>query len=159
MIEDIEFGKEIILGIFIGGLFIILNVAFGLVIGIPSLAFSSEAEKYIIRDAIAPVAEELAFRALLPFMLAIIGLPIVLIAIIDITAFSIFHFAAYGSSIVSANALFIGAGVFALVTFLVTYYESDPNEFQVPLAAIIGHAIINIWLGIKQSGLIVVSGI
>ena len=156
MIEDISFGKEISLGVLIGFLFIVLNATLGFVIGIPLLAFSSEAEKYVVTSGIAPLVEEGVFRALLPFVLATIGFPFMLNLAANVIAFPIFHFIAYGASITAASSLFIGAGLFALVAFLATYYDSDVEDFQVPLAAIIGHAIINTWLGIKVAGLIIV---
>ena len=31
----------------------------------------------------------------------------------------------------------------------------SPDDFQVPIAAIIGHIIINTWLGIREAGLII----
>lgn len=158
MIEEIEFGKETALGVFIGLLFIILNVTLGLVIGIPTLAFSSATEKYTIRDGIAPIVEEGAFRALLPFALFTIGVPFFLNLAINVVSFPAFHYFVYGSSIKAASSLFIGAGLFALVAFLVTYYQSDYDDFQIPVAAIIGHAIINTWLGIRASGLVIVGG-
>ena len=125
MIEDISFGREIALGIGIGTLFIILNAAFGLVIGIPILAFSSDAERYIIQGGIAPIVEELVFRAVLPFMLAILGIPLLLNGIVNIASFSLYHYTAYGANFTAASSLFIGAGLFGLVAFLVTYYNSD----------------------------------
>ena len=69
-----------------------------------------------------------------------------------------FHYFVYGGNFTAASSLFIGAGLFALVAFLATYYNSDVDEFQVPLAAIIGHIIINTWLGIKALGLVFVGG-
>lgn len=156
MIENIEFGREIALGIGIGALFIILNAAFGLVIGIPVLAFSSDAEKYIVQDGVAPIVEEAVFRGALPFALAVAGVPMFLNAIINIFGFSVFHYAAYGADIAAASSLFIGAGFFALAAFLATYYDSDYKDFQVPLAAIIGHIVINTWLGIRAAGFVVV---
>lgn len=156
MIEDINFGKEIALGIFIGLLFVVLNSVFGLVIGIPLLSFSSETERYVVQDAVAPLAEELVFRAFLPFALAVIGIPFVVNLFINAIAFLGYHFAAYGSSIAAASSLFIGAGLFAIVAFLATYYQSDVEDFQVPIAAIIGHVIINTWLGIKASAFVVI---
>ena len=159
MIEDIEFGREIALGVFIGALFIILNATLGLVIGIPLLAFSSEGEKYIIQDGVAPVVEEITFRAFLPFALAVVGVPFILNLIINIVSFLGFHYIVYGASFTAASSLFIGAGLFALVAFLATYYQSDADEFQVPLAAIIGHMMINTWLGIKALGLVFVGGL
>lgn len=159
MIEDIDLKKEVLLGVFIGALFIFLNIAFGLVIGIPLLAFSSQTEKYVVQDALAPLVEEGVFRALLPFILTLIGISIIINAVINIILFAAVHYAVYGSSFSSASALFIGAGLFALVAFLATYYQSDPEDFQVPLASIIGHGIINTWLGIKISGLVIVGGL
>ena len=158
MIENIDFKKEFALGTGIGALFIFLNAAFGLVIGIPLLAFSSTGERYLIQDGIAPVVEEGVFRALLPFALAVIGVPFILNLLINIPAFAGFHYFVYGGNFTAASSLFIGAGLFALVAFLATYYNSDVDEFQVPLAAIIGHIIINTWLGIKALGLVFVGG-
>ena len=155
MIENISWGTEIGLGVAIGLLFIVLNSVFGLVIGIPTLAFSSDTEKLVVRNAVAPIAEELGFRAVLPFILIAIGLPIIAVAVIDIVGFSVFHYVAYGANFAAASSLFIGAGLFALIAFLVTYFRSDFDDFQVPIAAIIGHAIINTWLGIREAGLII----
>ena len=155
MIEDINLGSEAALGIGIGLLFIVLNSVFGLVIGIPTLAFSSDTEKYIVRDVVAPIAEELGFRAVLPFILLAIGVPLILVGIINVIGFSLFHYAAYGSNFAAASDLFIGAGLFAIAAFLITYFNSDFGEFQVPIAAIIAHAIINTWLGIREAGLII----
>lgn len=159
MIEDIDLKRETGLGVLIGALFIILNVTLGLVIGIPTLAFTSDTEKYVVRDGIAPVVEEGVFRALLPFVLFILGVPFLLNLLVNMAAFLGFHYFVYGASFAAASSLFIGAGLFALVAFLVTYYQSDYDEFQVPIAAIIGHAIINTWLGIKAAGLIFVGGL
>lgn len=156
MIEDISFGKEIALGLGIGLLFIILNATLGLVIGIPTLALSSETEKMGARYIVAPLGEEIVFRAFLPFMLMTIGFPFIIVLMIDVIAFSVFHFVAYGSSLIAASSLFIGAGLFGLVAFLSTYWDSDIEEFQIPIAAIIGHAIANIWLGLKESGALVI---
>ena len=158
MIENIEIGKEVALGIGIGLLFIILNAAFGLVIGIPTLAFSSDTERYVVQDAVAPIVEEVAFRGVLAFALAVIGIPLFLNAVINIISFSIFHFTAYGANVAAASSLFIGAALFGLAAFLATYYDSDEKDFQVPLAAIIGHIIVNTWLGIKAAGLVFVGG-
>ena len=159
MIENIDFKREFALGIGIGLLFIVLNATLGLVIGIPLLAGASDSEKLIVRNGIAPGVEEGVFRALLPFALATIGLPFILNLLINVPAFAGFHYFVYGESFKAASSLFIGAGLFALVAFLATYYNSDEKDFQVPLAAIIGHAIINTWLGIREAGLIFVGGV
>mgnify|MGYP001559554772 FL=1 len=157
MIEDINLKVEIPLGIFIGLIFIILNATLGIVIGIPLLAFSSETERVAVQSGVAPLGEELGFRAFLPFVLFIIGVPFILNLLINIVSFPLYHYYAYGESFVSASSLFIGAGLFALVAFLATYYNSDYDELQIPIAAIIAHAVINTWLAVKASGLLVVA--
>ena len=156
MIEDISFGREISLGAFAGLLFIVLNAVFGIAIGIPLLAFSSETEKYAVVSGVAPLVEEGIFRSFLPFVLGVIGLPLWLIAIATIAGFTFFHLAAYGGSVAAASSLFIGAALFATAAFFMTYWQSDASDFQVPLAAIIAHALINTWLIVKATGLVVV---
>lgn len=159
MIEDINFKLEIPLGLLIGLGFVVLNAYFGYVIGIPLLAFSSDAERYIVQDAVAPFGEEIVFRSFLPFALAVLGIPLLINGIINVVAFPIFHYVAYGASFAAASSLFIGAGIFALAAFLATYYNSEPDELQIPIAAIIAHVIINTWLGIKELGLVVIGGV
>lgn len=156
MIEDISFGKEISMGVLFGFIFIILNSVFGIAIGIPLLAFSSETEKYVIVSGIAPLVEEIVFRSVLPFILVIIGFPILVIAIGTVISFTFYHFSAYGASISAASSLFLGALIFGIVAFLMTYYDSDVSDFQVPVASIISHSIINTWLVVKQTGFVVV---
>ena len=155
MIEDISFGREILLGVGIGMLFIVLNAKLGLVIGIPTLALSSEAEKAGARYIVAPLGEEMVFRSFLPFALAVIGIPFAFNLIINSVTFLIFHLSAYGGNFGATSSLFIGAGLFAIVAFLATYWQSSEDELQIPIAAIIGHSIINLWLGAIESGLIV----
>lgn len=155
MIEDISWGRELGLGVLVGIVFIILNSAFGFVIGIPQLAFSSEAERFVIVSGVAPLGEELVFRALLPFVLMNIGLGFYAILAINAIVFPLYHYFAYGSSISAASSLFIGAGIFAVMAFLITYYNSNADEFQVPIASIIAHSIINTWLSVRAFGLVV----
>lgn len=154
MIEDINFGREISLGLVFGLGFILLNAFFGFAIGIPQFAFSSDTERWAIISGVAPLVEEGVFRGVLPFALAMIGVPFALNLVVNVISFPLFHYFAYGSSIASASSLFIGAGIFALISFLMTYYQSDADELQVPVTSIIGHMMINTWIGIKAAGLV-----
>lgn len=154
MIEDINFGREISLGLVFGLGFILLNAYFGFVIGIPQFAFSSDTERWSIISGVAPLVEEGVFRAFLPFALASLGVAFIPNLIINVISFPLFHYFAYGASIAAASSLFIGAGLFALVAFMITYYQSDTNEFQVPVASILAHSMINTWIGIKVAGLV-----
>lgn len=156
MIENISFKQEFALGAAIGLLVIILNAALGFVIGIPLFSFSTETERYATQTLAAPIVEELTFRSILPFILITIGLPLIIAGLLTVASFVAFHYYAYGSSFEAASSLFIGAAVFGVTAFLATYYTGDASEFQVPIAAITAHFMINVWLVFKYVGLVVV---
>lgn len=129
----------------------------GLAIGIPLYSFSSQYEKYGIVSVLAPILEELLFGS---FVLLVVyhytkSVPAAWIA--SIVTFTAFHYFAYGASFAAASASFLGAAIYrALGDYVNTKDQKNLNQFTVPIAGIVAHAIINTYLIIKLTGFIVV---
>lgn len=150
--------REVSQGALFGIGFIVLNLLFGLAIGFPLLSYSSNLEKYGTVSIMAPLVEEIFFRVALIWMFAF--LPLIVNLAINTVAFSAFHYYAYGASLASQNASFIGAGIFAIMALYMTIdkikHSDLRNNLTLPIASITAHVIINSYLAIKLLGLVVV---
>lgn len=129
--------RDILLGLLFGVIFIAANIFTGISIGLPSLP-AQLVGKYGIVSVLAPIFEEAGFRGVLLFLTG--GFGTFFIYAINIIAFALFHYAAYGASLAAMSASFIGAGLFAgFAVFTTLRYKSI-------LPAIITHAIFNTFL-------------
>lgn len=148
--------RELKEGLLFGIGFIALNILFGISIGFPLLSFETFFEKYGIVSILAPFAEELLWGSLL-IVLFMVFLPKPLALAANAFTFMAFHFAAYGASFEAANASFIGAFIYRIIAdTLILNQHDDTSKLPIPVAAIVAHIIINTYLVIKITGLIIV---
>ena len=132
--ESIDVLRDIKIALVFTAVFIFLNLSTGLVIGFP-LAVTNQ---QLIAGGVAPVVEELGFRAGLLSLISF--LPVPFDYIINGAAFSLFHYYAYGESLARMSASFIGAFIFSFVcVYLVKKYDSI-------LIPIFLHAGFNLYL-------------
>lgn len=150
-----DFKHEAKEGIIFGIGFIVLNLLFGISIGFPLLSFDSLLEKYGIVSILAPIGEELIWGCLLIVIFSF--LPKLWTFILLAATFTIFHYVAYGASFAAANASFMGAAIYRLIaTQLILNQHPDRSELPIPISAIIAHIIINTYLVVKITGLVIV---
>lgn len=145
-----DWKKDSMLGIGVGVLFIMLNMAMaGFVLGIPDVPMSlGQVGDFLIKVVVAPVAEEILFRGIiLAIFMWVLNAERSLIktgAAITITsiAFALFHIAAYG---VAFQTAFVGAFVVGVVCGVLTITTRNI------LPAIWVHTIFNGWLWVVRN--------
>lgn len=151
-----DYKKETREGVLLGVGFIVLNLLFGISIGFPLLSFSDIIEKYGIVSILAPIIEELLFATGI-FILFGSVLKKWQVFVLSVVIFTGFHYYAYGASFAAANAAFIGAAIYrSLANYIITDDEKDLSRPIFPLSGIIAHMIINTYLVIKLTGLVIV---
>lgn len=164
----INWFRDIGFGVLIGAFFIFLNVAnSNFAIGyFPSAIFPADLNivgKTFIVSFLAPLVEEIAFRLVWFSILGLLGVPLLWNLIINALSFSAYHWWAYGGTagsgfIQNLSALsgaFFGAVLFSVVIGGVIYWVNGkrfPTWIFIP--AIIGHALFNTYLYIKDLGLL-----
>lgn len=152
-----DIAREIREGLILGIGFILLNLAFGVSIGFPLLSFNTLFEKYAVVSVLAPLGEELLFGSLLLVVIYAVTKNKLLTRVLSGVIFTVFHFVAYGASFEAANASFIGAFIFRLLAdTIILNQHSNLESLPIPISSIIGHAIINTYLVIKVTGLVIV---
>lgn len=136
-----------------------LNIFFGLAIGFPLLSFNTLIEKFGIVSVLAPLGEELLFGCITLLILFAVFRNTNKLILIGINGliFMGFHFIAYGASFAAANASFIGALIYrVLADNLILNQKDDMSTPAIPIAGIVAHVIINTYLVIKITGLVIV---
>lgn len=117
---DENWGADLIIGLVVGGGFIMMNALTPAVaIGTPILPLSSTADNFLVGSVFAPFLEETMFRGILfPFFEMFIGMWGGAVA--SGILFSLFHWSAYGGLAMSGSL--IGAFIFGFVMAVVTKY-------------------------------------
>ena len=123
-------------------------------IGFPVVPNATVQEKYFIIGFLIPIAEEIAFRVVLPGILIILGQTIFRIQELNVfikgalngLIFAIFHFTAYGASIEAASASFILAALFGLGMSLIADWQDPDSTFPLQIITVIIHISFNTWL-------------
>jgi len=138
-------GRSALIGLALGVAFILLHYLVpSITIGFPTLPQATEGERLFITGGLAPIGEELAFRGLLMSAVDVVAPAYVSIPA-QAAAFALFHVKAYAGSftkqgIQSASGAFFGAGIFGLISGVVTVWTKSL------IPGIIMHAAFNIWL-------------
>ena|SRR3990167_7352432 len=132
--------NDVKVGLYYSAALILINLLIpSLTIGLP-VRLTSFSDDFLIAGVAAPLVEEVFFRFFVANFMLALGLPFLVILIADGVMFSLFHFAAYGSSLAAQSANFVGAFLFGA---LMSYIALKRRTF---LTQIIIHSAFNIWL-------------
>ena len=129
---------DVLIGLGAGLVFILLNTFTGMSIGIP-LYGGSILGKYLVVALMAPIAEELLFRAVIPWLLSINNY---LLWIGSFVSFSGFHYYTYGASFAAANASFIGAAIFGMMSLSLFFIFKNRSIVM----NIVFHGLVNLFI-------------
>lgn len=131
VLADGDWKEDIVYGVVMGFLFIAINLL------IPEFRIGVPQATLGLAVVLAPLAEELAFRSAIQGIVNN-NVPHFWAAnIIQATAFSLFHWQAYGMGL---QAAFVGAGIFGLVAGYVA------RERDSILPCIVMHSMFNGWI-------------
>lgn len=131
ILADDDWKKDIGYGIFIGVLFVFINLLIPeFRIGVPQAALG-------LVVLLAPIAEEFAFRGFILGFFNNIFKNFYIANILQAILFSLFHWSAYGMGL---QAAFIGAGIFGIIAG----YVALKRNSIVP--CIVMHGIFNLWI-------------
>lgn len=152
---DDNIGTDILIGIAIGGGFVLLFESTSITMGLPpfypqvtSGQIVSVIAAIVIVGGLAPILEEPLLRgAVLHFTDKL--MPIIPAIVVTGVVFAMFHWVVYGSALVAA---FVGAFLFSTVACIVSIRTKSL------VSAVVTHAIINLYLLIQSEQLLTIGG-
>lgn len=132
-------------GLVLGAGFILINILGGrIVIGIPEVQSLTNSAQLLTVGLVYPIIEEIAFKfAIFNFIKK--RAPFISAAIITSVLFMLFHFLAYGGSLLVNTGLLFGAFLFSFVSFLVV---ARANSI---FPAIVAHIMFNSFLILRYA--------
>lgn len=171
----VDIRRSLGLGIAFGVILLFLSTVVNLTLVIPVVTYSVGASKFLAVTAqgfitvlVAPIIEEVFFLFVIPFVIYSLlyakiksnAATIAITVVLSSAAFALFHYYAYGASLLLSGA-FLGAALFRLITLLIVVLRGGTHGFTIGdvtptiLSAIIMHAIFNFAVFTKY---LVVSG-
>lgn len=152
---DDNIGTDILIGLGVGGAFILLFESTSITMGLPPIypqATTSQlmnvAAAIMIVGVLAPILEEALFRGAGLYIFDLM-MPLIPAIIVVGVIFAGFHWVAYG---VFLSAAFIGAFLFSSVACILTLKTKSL------VSAVIVHSVINIYLLVISGQLLTIGG-